>query len=163
MAGRGDGARFRRCASGAGIATDAADVVPAPTMLSLRGAIATKQSTLVSLRAGLLRGACHRARVRATRWLAKTGLETPQTRKQCQAEQRDRAEDEAECEGPEPAAARFLGHDWRGHRGGNQRMFALDHAARDIVGDGVDDDRDVAGFGEHDAAEAGILHETIDA
>ena len=42
-------------------------------------------------------------------------------------------------------------------------MFALDHAARDIVGDGVDDRRDIMGFGDHDAAEAGILHEAIDA
>src|ERR1700686_2467738 len=33
---------------------------------------ATKQSTLSCLRSGLLRGACHRARIRATRWLAMT-------------------------------------------------------------------------------------------
>src|SRR5258707_10056285 len=33
---------------------------------------ATKQSTLTSRQHGLLRGACHRARVRATRWLAMT-------------------------------------------------------------------------------------------
>jgi len=33
---------------------------------------ATKQSTLALLRHGLLRGACHRARIRATRWLAMT-------------------------------------------------------------------------------------------
>jgi hypothetical protein len=39
---------------------------------SLRGALATTQSTLVPSRAGLLRGACHRARIRATRWLAMT-------------------------------------------------------------------------------------------
>jgi hypothetical protein len=39
---------------------------------SLRGAIATKQSILSSRLYGLLRGACHRARVRATRWLAMT-------------------------------------------------------------------------------------------
>ena len=31
-----------------------------------------KQSILASLRDGLLRGACHRARIRATRWLAMT-------------------------------------------------------------------------------------------
>src|SRR5256886_15510851 len=31
---------------------------------------ATKQSTLTSRQHGLLRGACHRARIRATRWLA---------------------------------------------------------------------------------------------
>ena len=42
-------------------------------------------------------------------------------------------------------------------------MFALDHAARDVVRGGVDDDRDVVGLGEHDAAETSILHETIDA
>src|ERR1700682_646435 len=41
-----------------------------PTM-SLRGALATKQSILpLTRRDGLLRGACHRARIRATRWLA---------------------------------------------------------------------------------------------
>src|SRR5258708_3218650 len=41
---------------------------------SLRGALATKQSIflLLGAKAGLLRGACHRARVRATRWLAMT-------------------------------------------------------------------------------------------
>src|SRR6185312_5320714 len=40
---------------------------------SLRGAIATKQSRLFPRRQyGLLRGTCHRARVRATRWLAMT-------------------------------------------------------------------------------------------
>ena len=37
-----------------------------------RGSKATKQSTLVFAASGLLRGACHRARVRATRWLAMT-------------------------------------------------------------------------------------------
>src|SRR5438876_101334 len=35
---------------------------------------ATKQSTLTSWQHGLLRGACHRARIRATRWLAMTTL-----------------------------------------------------------------------------------------
>src|SRR6266478_3375145 len=39
---------------------------------SLRGAKATKQSILTSRQHGLLRGACHRARIRATRWLAMT-------------------------------------------------------------------------------------------
>ena len=40
---------------------------------ALRGAIATKQSMLPRRRrGGLLRGACHRARIRATRWLAMT-------------------------------------------------------------------------------------------
>ena len=41
-------------------------------------------------------------------------------------------------------------------------MLALDHAARDIVGDGIDDDGHVVGFGEHDAAEPGVLHEAVD-
>src|SRR5213080_1804646 len=35
---------------------------------SLRGAQATKQSSFTSRLYGLLRGACHRARMRATRW-----------------------------------------------------------------------------------------------
>src|SRR5258708_12520455 len=41
---------------------------------SLRGALATKQSSFLVRggKAGLLRGACHRARIRATRWLAMT-------------------------------------------------------------------------------------------
>ena len=41
---------------------------------SLRGALATKQSILSSGWHGLLRGACHRARIRATRWLAMTRI-----------------------------------------------------------------------------------------
>ena len=40
-------------------------------------------------------------------------------------------------------------------------MLALDHAAGDIFGDGFDDRRDVVGFGEHDPAEPGVLHEPI--
>ena len=40
-------------------------------------------------------------------------------------------------------------------------MFALDHAAGDVVGDGIDDHRDLMGFGEHDAAETGVLHEAV--
>src|SRR6478735_9690300 len=40
---------------------------------SLRGASATKQSIFPARRCGLLRGACHRARIRATRWLSMTG------------------------------------------------------------------------------------------
>ena len=32
-------------------------------------------------------------------------------------------------------------------------MFALDHAARDIIGDRIDDDGGFVGFGDHDAAE----------
>ena len=47
------------------------------TTSSLRGALATKQSILSSRRDGLLRGACHRARIRATRWLAKMGWTAP--------------------------------------------------------------------------------------
>jgi hypothetical protein len=43
---------------------------------SLRGALATKQSIPPFARLdGLLRGACHRARIRATRWLAMTRQE----------------------------------------------------------------------------------------
>ena len=42
-------------------------------------------------------------------------------------------------------------------------MFALDHAAGDIIGDGVDDRGDLVGFGDHDAAETGILHKAVDA
>ena len=38
----------------------------------MRGANATKQSKLPLRPDGLLRGACHRARIRATRWLATT-------------------------------------------------------------------------------------------
>src|SRR5258706_16215727 len=45
-------------------------------MPSLRGAQATKQSIFPLLRHGLLRGACHRARIRATRWLAMTTMAT---------------------------------------------------------------------------------------
>src|SRR6266851_5668014 len=36
---------------------------------------ATKQSIFLFVRDGLLRGACHRARIRATRWLAMTLIE----------------------------------------------------------------------------------------
>jgi hypothetical protein len=41
---------------------------------SLRGAKRRSNPYLGSLRHGLLRGACHRARIRATRWLAMTGM-----------------------------------------------------------------------------------------
>src|SRR5436190_18119255 len=41
---------------------------PSPSLSSLRGAIATKQSRLSS-GLGIASGACHRARIRATRWL----------------------------------------------------------------------------------------------
>src|ERR1700686_1535151 len=43
-----------------------------PSTPSLRGALATKQSIPRHTKAGLLRGACHRARIRATRRLAMT-------------------------------------------------------------------------------------------
>jgi hypothetical protein len=36
---------------------------------------AAKRSIVTMARHGLLRGACHRARIRATRWLAMTGLD----------------------------------------------------------------------------------------
>ena len=42
-------------------------------------------------------------------------------------------------------------------------MFALHHATRDIVGDGIDDNRHIMGFRDHDAAETGVLHEAIGA
>ena len=42
-------------------------------------------------------------------------------------------------------------------------MLALDHAARDVVGDGIDDGGDVMRLRDHDAAEAGVLHEAVDA
>jgi hypothetical protein len=47
--------------------------LPATNAKRLRkGALATKQSVLPLLQDDLLRGACHRARMRATRWLAMT-------------------------------------------------------------------------------------------
>jgi len=49
------------------------DVLGRSAPSSKRGALATKQSSLFAVRlSGLLRGACHRARIRATRWLAMT-------------------------------------------------------------------------------------------
>jgi hypothetical protein len=42
-------------------------------------------------------------------------------------------------------------------------MLALDHAARDISGDGSDDGGHVVRLGNYNAAEAGVLHEAIDA
>ena len=42
-------------------------------------------------------------------------------------------------------------------------MLALDHAAGDVVGDGIDDGGDVVRLGDHDAAETGVLHEAVDA
>ena len=41
-------------------------------------------------------------------------------------------------------------------------MLALDQPARDIIGDGIDHRGDVVRFGNHDAAEPGVLHEAID-
>ena len=62
-----------------------------------------------------------------------------------------------------PLRRGFSIDDRRRRRRCDQRVLALDHAAGDIIGDGVDDRGDVVGFGDHDAAEAGILHEAIDA
>src|SRR5436853_4282538 len=57
---------------------DIAPSLPATNAMRLRtGAKATKQSTVSSVRDGLLRGACHRARIRATRWLAMMGWTAP--------------------------------------------------------------------------------------
>ncbi len=65
--------------------------------------------------------------------------------------------------GQNPAAARLLDDGGgRDKRRSHQRVFALDHAAGDVIGDGIDDDGDIVGLGEHDAAEAGVLHEAID-
>src|SRR5258708_7819886 len=90
-------------------------------------------------------------------------LEVAQGREQSDAEQGERAEHEAEREGPEPAAARLFDHDRRWRRRCDQRVLALDHAAGDIIGDGVDERGDVMRLRDHDAAEAGVLHEAIDA
>jgi len=79
-------------------------------------------------------------------------LEIPQCRKQRDAEQRGGAEQEAEHEHPETAATRLLFGDRLDDRSSHHRVLAFDHAARDIVGDGVDDDRDVMRLSEHDAA-----------
>ena len=71
---------------------------------------------------------------------------------------------EAEHERSESAAAaRLFFHDRLDHRGRHHRVLALDHAARDIIGDGIDDHGHVMRFRQHDAAEAGVLHEAIDA
>src|SRR5229473_7499878 len=89
-------------------------------------------------------------------------LNAPQGREQREGEQRDRADHEAEREDPEAMAAWLLEHD-RLRRRRHQRVLALDHAAGDIIGDGVEDRGDVVGFGDHDAAEPGILDKTVDA
>ena len=41
-------------------------------------------------------------------------------------------------------------------------MLALDQAARDVVGDGINDRGDLVRFGEHRAAETGVLHQAVD-
>ena len=91
-------------------------------------------------------------------------LEIPQAREQRKAEQRQRAEDESEHEHPKAAAARLGRHGCRRgrRRRRHQRMLALDHAAGDVIGDGLDDCVHLVGFRDHDAAETRILHETID-
>src|SRR5258708_7921811 len=55
--------------SSATVLSDKANDGPTP---ALRGAKRTKQSITQTRKNGLLRGACHRARIRATRWLAMT-------------------------------------------------------------------------------------------
>src|ERR1700704_1530544 len=92
----------------------------------------------------------------------RTPSEAVQRREQRETEQREGADNEAERESPESAAARSISCDKRCPRG-NQRMFALDHAARDIVGDGLDQRPDLMGFRDHDSAETGILDKTINA
>src|ERR1700710_1816271 len=99
---------------------------------------------------------------------ASPGLRTeshiPQRCEQREAEQRQRAEDESERESPESAAALFFDRLWlRRNWGCDQRVLALDHAARDIVGDGIDDGRDLMRFRDHDAAKAGVLYKAVDA
>jgi hypothetical protein len=73
-------------------------------------------------------------------------LQVPQGRKEREAEQRDRAGEEAKQEGPEAAAALLLDDHRFRRRRGHQRMLALDHAAGDVVGDGIDDGGDVVGL-----------------
>src|SRR5438477_10934679 len=92
-----------------------------------------------------------------------TALQVPQARKQRQPEQRQRPGEEAEHEDPEPAAAWLLDDGGLRRWGGDQRMFAFDHAARDVIGDGLDDNSDFMGLGDHDAAETRVLHEAVDA
>src|SRR4029077_10682782 len=77
-------------------------------------------------------------------------LKAAQACKQREAKQRDRAEDEAEREGPKGAApARLFFHARRNSRRCHQRMLARDHASGDIVGDRLDDEGDVVGLREH--------------
>src|ERR1700690_3082348 len=63
-------------------------------------------------------------------------LEAIEARKQCEAKQRQRTEEEAKRERPEPATAGFFGRDripLGGHRRRSERVFALNHATGDIV------------------------------
>src|SRR5215212_3361951 len=53
---------------------DREGVLEIPNQYSAVIASEAKQSTLPFLSNGLLRGACHRARIRATRWLAMTAM-----------------------------------------------------------------------------------------
>src|SRR6202165_151259 len=92
-----------------------------------------------------------------------TVLHIPQGREQRQAEQRDHADDEPKREGPEPAATGLLDHDRLRPRCCAERVSALDHAARDMIGDAIADNSDVVAFRDHDAAETGVLHEAVDA
>ena len=64
---------------------------------------------------------------------------------------------------PKPPTARLRLGNRLDYRRRHHRVLALDHAAGDIIGDGIDDDRHVMRLGEHDAAEAGVLHEAVDA
>src|SRR6185437_4063480 len=89
-----------------------------------------------------------------------------QTRQQREAEQHRSAKQEAQNENPEAAAPspRPLFDSLRlGRLRRRQRVLALDHAAGDIIGDGIDDRRHVARFRKHDAAIASVLQEAIDA
>src|SRR3981081_3978890 len=88
--------------------------------------------------------------------------EAVQRREQRETVQREGADNEAERESPESAAARSIGGS-KPRRGGNQRMFALDHPARHIVDDGIDQCSDIMGFRDHYPAETGVLDKTINA
>src|SRR5439155_1692368 len=63
----------------------------------------------------------------------------PQDRKHGDAEQRNGAEEEAEHERPEARPARRLRYRRFRLGGDHHGVLALDHAARDIVGNGLDD------------------------
>ena len=93
----------------------------------------------------------------------KRSLEVAQACEQREAEQGQRAEQESQRKGPEAAAARLLDHGRRRNRRHHQRTLALDQSPRDVIGDGIDERRGIVGFGDHDAAEAAVLHEAVDA